>query len=112
LNFDDVGFLIGSGNGSHNTAYFELWDDGALVLASSVAHQVSFHYLGFEGGGFDTIFLRDGPVGQSVGNGTHNALTVDAIEVSVSSVPEPGTWLLMGTGLVGLLGYGWRRRNA
>jgi hypothetical protein len=27
-------------------------------------------------------------------------------------VPEPDTWLLMGTGLVGLLGYGWWRRNA
>jgi hypothetical protein len=29
-----------------------------------------------------------------------------------SPVPEPGTWLLMGTGLIGLLGYGWRRRKA
>jgi hypothetical protein len=26
-------------------------------------------------------------------------------------VPEPGTWMLMGTGLVGLLGYGWRKRQ-
>ena len=25
--------------------------------------------------------------------------------------PEPGTWVLMGTGLVGLLGYGWRRKK-
>jgi hypothetical protein len=25
--------------------------------------------------------------------------------------PEPGTWVLMGTGLVGLLGYGWRRKQ-
>jgi hypothetical protein len=27
-------------------------------------------------------------------------------------VPEPGTWMLMGTGLVGMLGYGWRKRKA
>lgn len=28
------------------------------------------------------------------------------------SVPEPGTWLLLTTGLAGLLSYGWRRRRA
>ena len=25
--------------------------------------------------------------------------------------PEPGTWVLMGTGLTGMLGYGWRRKQ-
>ena len=29
----------------------------------------------------------------------------------VTPTPEPGTWVLMGTGLVGLLGYGWRRKQ-
>ena len=29
----------------------------------------------------------------------------------VSATPEPGTWMLLSTGLVGLLGYGWRKRR-
>lgn len=103
LDFGDVGFVIGSGNSSHSRAYFELWDDGALVLAGSVAQTTSFHYLGFEGGGFDTILLRDGLAGLSVKDGTHNALAIDAIETRASQqVPEPASMALAALGLAGL----------
>lgn len=102
MDFGNVGFLIGSGNSGHNTAYYELWNDAALILAGSVVHQVGFHYLGFEGGGFDTILLRDGPSGHAVKDGTHNALTIDAIETQANHVPEPTSLALLGLGFAGL----------
>jgi len=48
--------------------------------------------------------------------GNHYVLTVNADEhISLQDVtapiPEPGTWMLMGTGLLGLLGYGWQRKR-
>lgn len=32
-------------------------------------------------------------------------------EMPVFATPEPGTWALLSTGLVGLIGYGWRRKK-
>jgi hypothetical protein len=34
-----------------------------------------------------------------------------ATATAPAPVPEPGTWMLMGTGLIGLLGYGWKKRQ-
>jgi hypothetical protein len=102
LDFDDVGFLIGSGIiPARGPAYFELLNDGIRILASSITHQSAFHYLGFEGGGFDTIRLWDGANGTSV---PINTLFLDAIETRTrtSAVPEPGVLSMLGLGLLGL----------
>ncbi len=49
--------------------------------------------------GSPELALGGGPVFATLASGT------------VTVTPEPGTWLLMGSGLVGLAGLAWRRRQ-
>lgn len=110
LDFGDVGFLIGSGFRPPSFVYYELWNDGSLLLAGKVAHQRAFHYLGFSGGGFDQILLRDAydSAPHSVADGSFNALTIDAIEVAGISTyrnanfPEPQSIALMLLAFLGM----------
>jgi hypothetical protein len=42
----------------------------------------------------------------AAGNGT-----VTGVDVTVTAVPEPGTLVLLASGLIGLVAYGWRKRK-
>lgn len=39
------------------------------------------------------------------------AITLNSVGDPLNPVPEPGTWALLVTGIAGLFGYSWRRRQ-
>jgi len=109
--FSDIGFLVGSGYGSGaHWLFYELVLGGDLVQSGTLTH-TSGNWLGFSGGGFDEVRLRDsyGPT-SSLADGQLNALALDSIKVSAANtVPEPASLALVlgGLGIVGTL----RRRR-
>jgi hypothetical protein len=111
--FNDVGFLRGSGYGDAGTTLgYELRLNGATVLSGTTANTNNGGlglYLGFSGGGFDEILLADAPGLSFVGDGSLNALALDAIEVRGGVIPEPSSIALLAIGLV--IGCGYRRRS-
>ena len=116
VDFSDVGFNFGTGDGLPNTIIYELLNNAVVVLTGSLAFssRTILNYLGFSGGGFDTIRLRDNAcsaIGGSVTDGCFQTLTLDNIETQVSAVPLPAALPLFGTGL-GIMGFiGWRRKR-
>ena len=43
---------------------------------------------------------------------SNTLLTSAGLSVQFMSAPEPSTIALLGTGIAGVAGYGWRRRKA
>jgi hypothetical protein len=64
---------------------------------------VTFNAVGITGGGDIGVRLSETGAGQSL---------FDVVAVStVATVPEPATLTMLGIGVVGMAGYGWRRRQ-
>ena len=112
-NLDALGLLVGSGFNSNTTAHYSLRLDGAEVSSGSFVNTGSLSYLSFSGAIFDEIYLLAtlSSSFSSFGDGTFNALAVDAIEVNLADkvsfsaptpIPLPAGGLLLLSGLVGI----------
>jgi len=112
--FWDVGMLTGSSMPGQATLLFDLFNNGSSAQSGSLNHSLSFSYLGFLGGGFDEIRLRDAAISSAKFNdGSFNALALDSIELrDVSAVPLPAALPLFLTGLAGLGLIGRKRAKA
>ncbi|WP_291993422.1 PEP-CTERM sorting domain-containing protein [Candidatus Accumulibacter sp. ACC003] len=112
--FSDIGLDIGSIKFGYSTLQYELLDNGvSLLLGFFTFPSGADGYIGFSGGGFDTVRLRanSGSFG-AFGDNASQALAIDNIELAGgSSVPEPTSLALLGLGLLAGLGVIGRRKS-
>ncbi len=109
--FGDISFIVGSGyGGGAHSVYYELANNGSVVQNGSLS-QVSGTWLGFSGGGFDEVRVRDAySFTASFTDGQTNAIAIDSIK-TIGAIPEPETYALMLAGL-SAVGFVARRRRA
>lgn len=119
-NFDALSFFGGAGILAAQTLYFELFDDGNLVLSGTRDSSFFGSWFGFAGGDFDEVRLRarDGLVTSMndclfppPGNRC-NYLWLDDVKIGAASLPEPGSVALVPMALLGLVALRRRHRHA
>jgi hypothetical protein len=118
--FEAIELNIGNGfqlASSH--VRYEIVDDGNIIDVGAFT-VLSGSVIGFEidTGGFDE--LRIGAylalsLAQNPPGGTMQAAALDNLRTELfpppAVIPEPGTMAMLSSGILGLVGFGWRRRK-
>jgi len=108
----NLGFFTTSPQGYYNVGGSDVWRLATITFTQNTAGGISHLRLGVGGAG---ISFQNTPTARSINFGFGDAAIQSNSFGSVTTspemtigIPEPGTFAMLGMGVAGLLGFGWR----